>query len=143
MNDTPNPESFLHWLFAPVSNEASKRDIWLWWEKRRLIYNLLVIITGLVCTAACPFFLIHSGHLSGGEDLIEPIALIAAVTVGPVIWNCAYCLGPILDIAAFPQNGRSIGPELLKLGMVFSVLLLSFPTIYWGSVCSKQFSLGS
>ncbi|MBA3858665.1 MAG: hypothetical protein C0507_17300 [Cyanobacteria bacterium PR.3.49] len=127
-NDQNN---LLCWLFEPVEGEASKRKIWMWWEARRLIYNGLVILSGLISFAAYCFFLIGSGHLSPGEDIIEPIALIAAATVGPVVWNCAYCLGPIVDIAAFSATGNILGPVLLKLGMAFSVLLMSFPAIYW------------
>jgi hypothetical protein len=136
----PDQENALGWLFEPLSGAASKRDIWLWWEKRRLVYNLLLMLTGLISFTAYVFFLTHSGRLSQGEDIVEPIALIAAVTVGPILWNCAYCLGPILDIAALSENKRSISPDLLWLGMVLSVLLVSFPAIYWAIMCCHSAS---
>jgi hypothetical protein len=98
------------------------------------------MLTGLISFTAYVFFLTHSGRLSQGEDIVEPIALIAAVTVGPILWNCAYCLGPILDIAALSENKRSIGPDLLWLGMVLSVLLVSFPAIYWAIMCCHSAS---
>lgn len=136
-------DSFQAWLFEPMKDTASKRDIWLWWEARRFIYNGMVVLGGLISFAAYCIFILASGHLSQGEDLIEPIAVIAAVTVGPVIWNCAYCLGPIVDIAAFTLTRKIFGPALLKLGMIFSLLLVGFPALYWAFEFSKTALCGT
>lgn len=126
------------WLFQPLCGEITNKQIWLWWEKRRLFYNGMVIVIALVSFTAYAYFLVYSGHLRPGEDLIEPIAILAGVTVAPVVWNLAYFLGPIADIFIHSVSGKTRGPVLLGLGLLFSVGLVSFPALYWATVWAKH-----
>lgn len=118
-------------LFKQLEAPSSSKEIWLWWEQRRLLYNGICILTAIIAFAAYAFFLTHSGHLSPGEDLIEPIALMAGAIGGPIAWNLAYCLGPAVDIGCYQSSQKIYSAVLLKLGVAFSILLLSAPALYW------------
>lgn len=70
------------WLFQPP--DITPARIWLWWEQRRLIYNAIVLGTTIFSFIAYAFFLSLSGHLSPGEDLIEPIVLLGPIRSAPL-----------------------------------------------------------
>ena len=113
--------------------EVSNRII-VWWEKRRLTYNLIVGITGITSLVLFLFFLFNSGHLKPGEDAIEPMGLMVAVLFGPLIINCFYSLGWIAELILWRLSIRSprIGPALYIAGTSFSIFVLSFPALFWG-----------
>lgn len=125
-------------LFKQLDTPGSNKEIWLWWEQRRLLYNGICIITAIISFAAYSLFLSFSGHLSPGEDLIEPIALMAGVIGGPIAWNLAYCLGPAVDIGFYLSSQKIHSALLLKSGIAFSVLLISLPALYWAFACLQN-----
>lgn len=128
-------------LFKQLDAPSSTKEIWLWWEQRRPLYNGICIITAIIAFAAYAFFLTHSGHLSPGEDLIEPIALMAGVIGGPIAWNLAYCLGPTVDIGCYLSSKNIYSSLLLKSGIAFSVLFLSLPALYWAFACLQNHTI--
>jgi hypothetical protein len=102
-----------------------------WWEIRRIPYNLIVGLFGIICLLLFFFFITKSEYLQPGEDAIEPIGLIAA----PIFINIAYTGGWIGDlfIRLFWRNATGqLSSVLLKVGVGFSLLMISFPAIFWG-----------
>ena len=72
-------------------------------------------------------------ELQGGNDIIEPIAIIVA----PLIINLFYTLGWLVEVATwviFKRKIINLGPMLLRLGVGISVILLSLPTLIWACV---------
>lgn len=72
--------------------------------------------------------------LEPGEDLIEPMALIAA----PFVVNMCYTAGwatELLVRAVYPSMAIGFGPRLFRLGLLLSVVITVLPGIYWGAFC--------
>jgi hypothetical protein len=59
------------------------------------------------------------------------MALLAALILGPISWNVFYCLGPILDFV-FSAAECTCGPQIMKVLILLSVAIISFPAVYWG-----------
>ena len=127
------------WLFKSADYDSTPKQIWRWWEERRLAYNSVVVLTALISLIAFYFFCGTSGKLAPGEDAVEPMGLFLGAFIGPISWNLAYCLGPVCDIALrhFSKQ-RHIGPILLKLGLIFSCLVLCIPSTIWGIIWVQQ-----
>jgi len=107
-------------------------DIVLWWEARRIPYNLIVGGIGLCSLVSFFIAITGSGALEPGEDAVEPIALFAA----PFLINFAYTGGWVLEVMAHLSGGRKarpMGPRLLKLGTAFSLGVVCFPALIWSS----------
>jgi hypothetical protein len=71
-------------------------DAIVWWEKRRLLFNLVLGVLGLGTLIVVA--LVESTFARPGEDFIES----ALIFVGPVLFgvaaNLAYCLGWITEL---------------------------------------------
>lgn len=121
---------FYNWLFAGPMDNGSAWDIIRWWEARRIPYNLVVGATGVLSLALFLFFINSANVLTPGEDAVEPIALVVA----PVIINICYTVGWVVELilkSIFGYRPRT-GPFLLKVGMGFSLLVIFFPSVFWG-----------
>lgn len=122
---------FREWIFFAPKGERSIFAIILWWELRRIPYNLLVGLTGLCSFVLFYFFVSKTNALPAGEDAVEPIALLAA----PFIINFCYTAGWIIEIFSgkpYSKEGRVLGPILLKAGVKFSMVVVWLPAAYWG-----------
>jgi len=121
------------WLFDVSSNKQSPAAIVLWWEARRIPFNLIVGVIGL-CSLLLFFVFIHwAGVLKPGEDAVEPIGLLAA----PVLINIAYTGGWVgqLALRTLRIEFPAVGPTLLRAGLVLSLGVAIFPSAFWGGYC--------
>lgn len=101
-----------------------------WWELRRIPFNIIVGIYGLVCFALFSWGITGSGHLMPGEDAVEPIALLAA----PFVINVLYSLGWLVEVPVRllrPGLSPGLGPLLLKSGLGLGMVVSSLPAAYW------------
>jgi hypothetical protein len=80
---------FMSWLFTSPSSTSSAWRVIAWWEARRIPFNIVIGLYGLVCLLVFFWSIETSGHLPAGEDAVEPIALIFA----PFGINILYTLG--------------------------------------------------
>ena len=119
-------------LFEPLGDECGSKQISRWWADRRAAYNLIVAAFGVLSLLAYLYFWSASNLLTDSEDIVEPMLYPVLVFVFPIGWNACYCLGSITQ-SMIPIEKASLrrksGPALLKLGLVFSMFLLSIPTI--------------
>ncbi len=119
------------WMFTVPPGDRSDLRVILWWEQRRLPYNLIVGSVGLCSLAFFGLAIWKSGGLKPGEDAVEPLALLAL----PILVNVAYTAGWITEIAArrlWPGRAAPIGPALLRIGLVLSIGLELLPSVAWG-----------
>ncbi len=96
-----------------------------WWERRRLVYNLIVGASGLVSVASVSIV----GSFLEGDLFIIPWQPIVAFGV---LANLCYLLGPAAEILIDKLWGRTLlptGPALYRMGLTFSVGLALFPTL--------------
>ena len=117
-------------MFSGPERTASPLTTIAWWEVRRIPFNIMIGMYGLLCLACFYWGIMGSGHLTPGDDAIEPIALLAA----PFVINVLYCLGWLVEVPARllrPGLSPGFGPVLLKSGLGLGLLLSSIPAAYW------------
>jgi len=121
------------WLFAPPPEPRSPWGIILWWELRRVPYNLIVCGLGLLSLAAFLALIGHCGDVPPGEDAFEPIGLFLALIAA----NVCYTAGWVTEIVLLrgEPSEPSIGPRLLRWGLAFSVVVVMLPTMLWAIIC--------
>ena len=117
------------WFFERPDAVISPWNVILWWEKRRIPYNIVIGIVGLISLVIYYFLLETSGYLKPGEDAVEPLVLIIA----PVVINICYTGGWIIELILrlFGLKNMGVGTALLRIGMVISLLFALAPAILW------------
>jgi hypothetical protein len=128
----------INWFFEPQQLPVRWWRIIRWWELRRIPFNLFIGIYGIICLAIFFWGISGCNILKPGEDAIEPLALMAS----PFIANICYTLGWLVELPVrfvYPSLSPNFGPRLLKLGVGFSIIIISFPAVYWGGRRIFQF----
>jgi hypothetical protein len=118
------------WLFSVPETQRSGFDVLVWWELRRIPYNLIVGAVGFIALIIFFMSIVSSGVLGPGEDAVEPLALIFA----PIAINICYCAGWIVESTLriiWPDKQQLFGPVLFKLGLGFSLLVVTLPATIW------------
>jgi hypothetical protein len=105
-------------------------DAIIWWELRRIPFNILILIVGVVSLGS--IILIGSYFVRPGEDVIEPLfALFGAVVYG-VLANLAYTLGWVTELLwswGDTQRTELLRRRVFWLGVAFSVGLTLLPGV--------------
>jgi hypothetical protein len=112
------------WLFQGTEG-ATRPEIFRWWERRRLYYNLYVGIAGVITWWLV--LIAGSAAVKSGVDFEEPIAMIVGPFVYGILANLCYSLGPTCDLVLY--RGRPRVP-LFKAGLIFSLMLTSLPGLW-------------
>ena len=105
-------------------------DVILWWELRRIPYNMIVGLWGLMCLLLYSAAIQGSGHLQAGEDTIEPMGLFVA----PVLVNLCYTIGWPVELLLRkirPDLHAKAGEGLYRAGISFSLVVISLPAVIW------------
>jgi hypothetical protein len=121
---------FWVWFFSKPSEPLTPYSIILWWEKRRIPYNLIVGAIGIISLILFYEFIDLAHELKPGEDAVEPIAILFA----PIFVNICYTAGWIVEILLnnIRHTGSApIGPLLMKLGVGFSIVVALLPSTIW------------
>lgn len=111
----------LRWIFTDIQ-ATNKRDVFRWWEQRRLVYNALLLPVGIITCLLVVF--VGSLAVRPGEDFEEPMMMIIGPPLYAVMANICYTLGPVFDVV-FLRNGTRV--KLFKLGLYFSIFLTAAP----------------
>jgi hypothetical protein len=133
----PRMRYILNWFFSRDCGPQSPWQVILWWETRRFPYNVIIGVAGLISLPLFFLFADASGKIEPGVDVVEPLMLL----VSPIIANIAYSAGWAVELVfrCFLRDGNTPGPLFLKLGVIFSVLVIAAPTAIW--FCIWLFSL--
>ncbi|MBN8420050.1 MAG: hypothetical protein J0L73_14125 [Verrucomicrobia bacterium] len=121
----------IHWLFTAPGKPITPRSIIGWWERRRIAFNAILGIIGFIALLLFTTSIENAGVLQPGEDAVEPVAIV----VVPLIANAAYTGGWLLDCPLRiirPQLSPRFTPRLFRLGLLFSVFVVTFPALLWG-----------
>jgi len=106
-------------------------DTIVWWEIRRIPYNLMLLVLG-ICTIAIVETI--GGHYANpGEDVEEPLGIIFGAIVYGVVANVCYTLGWITEIlwlGTGPDDTKKIRrTRIFWAGVVLSACLTLLPAI--------------
>jgi hypothetical protein len=113
----------------PAPAERRPGAIWLWWEKRRLAYNVWVGSAGLVTVLVGAVISLLPPAPLGPPPLSViwiPIAIFGALA------NVFYTSGAVIEVLVNKVWGHQVlpvGPALYRMGLTFSVGLALFPTL--------------
>jgi hypothetical protein len=105
-------------------------DAVVWWERRRIPYNLMLLVSGAVSFAVILF--VGARLVNPGEDVIEPLAVIFGAVVYFVGANVAYTLGWITELLW--SGGDTSRTEMRRAvvyrkGVIFSIVLTVLPAV--------------
>jgi hypothetical protein len=131
-------------LFKRESPALSSGEAILWWESRRIPYNLIVGTAGLCTCIACLIlaliaeFYFHSDF--GMPD--PPIFGIFIVILYGIMANICYTAGWIVELLLrrlSPNEASTFAENTFFLGLVFSVVLTLSPAVIIGFVGFVKF----
>jgi len=121
---------FVRWFFAIPPDGQSPWQVVVWWEKRRIPFNIVIGSYAVVCLAGFLWAIITSGTLKPGEDAIEPLALLVA----PLGINILYTLGWLVELPSrrfLSHLTPQFGPILLAAGTGLGLFLITIPAVLW------------
>jgi hypothetical protein len=104
------------------------RDAIVWWERRRLAFNLIVLMAG-----ACTIFVLRvcgSLLVRLGADVIEPSGLLPGILVYALGVNICYTLGWVTELLWSDGDTSRTGalrPTVYRWGLTFSVAVTLLP----------------
>jgi hypothetical protein len=117
--------SLIETLFPVPDYRRTPASLLRWWESRRLFYNKVVGMTGLVTLAGV--IVMHPDR----ANFFAPGMVVAVLAYG-VCANICYSLGWLAEMLASRIWGRQapdMGPLLFREGLVLSVGLTLFPLL--------------
>lgn len=120
-------------FFNVPSEERSSLQIILWWEIRRIPFNILIGILGLISLILVYVFVDKSVTGHPGEDIVEPLSVFAA----PFAINFCYTFGWITELSLgriWKSREPKLASKLLRFGIIFSVFVISLPPLISGII---------
>ncbi len=126
----PNSEVVITWLFRAPKTIPSWWEVVLWWELRRIPYNVIVAILGIIGWLSLFWLLNLANELKPGDDVMEPVLIIVLV---PLI-NILYTFGWMFELFCrlFDKKTElNAGPILFGMGVAFSACVIFFPSVLW------------
>lgn len=115
------------------SRDVVNPNVWQtigWWEVRRVPYNLLVGIAGVITGAVCFITALACEHFLG-EPIGAPNAFTFFVVLAyGITANVCYTAGWIAELIVqklWPEEGKAFGKISFFLGLIFSILLTLAP----------------
>jgi hypothetical protein len=106
-------------LLTVHKKDRSNFQILLWWEKRRILYNLIVLCSGIASMTVMYTVV----KLKPGEDMQEPITILGFV----FLCNLCYTLGWITEISG--EKSETYGPKTFKIGLYFTLFWVFLPAV--------------
>ena len=106
----------------PFTN-ADVRDVFVRWEKLRILYNLIVGLVGAVGVADAVLDL--AGMLEHSTEVMKAPVLVVGIVCYGIGANVCYFLGPIIEsyVRWLGLRVRHVTQTLFIVGTVLSVLL--------------------
>lgn len=101
----------------------------LWWEARRIPYNIAVGIVGFLSVAV--LLALGPRVTNPDEPLFSPFLLFGGILVYGVGANICYTAGWIMELVIRQfgtQSTDKFAQNAFKSGLIFSCLLTSLPT---------------
>lgn len=117
--------SLIDRLYPLPDYHRSSLSLLRWWESRRLFYNRVVGMTGLV--TLCGMFVL----VPDGPDFFAPGLGLAVLAYG-VMANVCYSFGWLAEMVAravWGSRAPDLGPFLFREGLIFSVGVTTLPLL--------------
>jgi hypothetical protein len=121
-------------LFQRPESLETPRQIIFWWEKRRIFYNLIVGLAGLL-TCVLTFCIAFYSEKKFGEPIglpDPPIFAIFGIILYGIAANFCYTGGWCFELIArtiWKNQAQHFGEILFTFGLLFSLILTILPAI--------------
>ena len=112
-------------LLKVKTEDRNVFQIIIWWELRRILYNIIVLICGILSLLIMMSAASGRVELAPGEDFYEPIM----IPIFAVLCNFGYSLGWLTEI--FIKRSLTYGTRMFKVGLYFTLFWVFLPTIIW------------
>lgn len=123
---------FTEWFFSASNDVRSFREIILWWEIRRIPYNIIIGSIGFIGFLFF-YFSLRATHISSKEIAGEPLELNMFALIGfPIALNLCYTLGWIVEAAlgkVWDDDRFSLASRMMRFGMDISLFIVLVPTV--------------
>jgi hypothetical protein len=123
-----------HWHLMLYGDAVgtSRWDLVKWWEARRIRYNLILFLIGMMSI----FLVVVAGSyaVKPGVDFEEPLGFILIPPIYGILANICYSFGPLVD---WIKNNGQPSRRLFKAGLYFSMLLTALPGL-WALFCAAR-----
>lgn len=129
--------NFIKWLLTVSDESRSVLNIITWWEIRRIVYNIVGGIAGLISLVLFLYFVSHSGKVPPGEQILNPMVLLFLF----VFLNLAYSAGAFVEVVlklVAKSEHKKIGPLFFILGQLVALFFIFLPTVVWGVLWLKH-----
>lgn len=126
-----NLKKFIAWFFFAPNAERSVFQVIVWWEIRRIPYNLFIGFVGFISLILFFIFADATNKIPAGDDFVEPMAIFFA----PFAINFCYTFGSIVEIIfgrIWKREDESLASRLLKFGVGVSLFIVLAPSGFWG-----------
>jgi len=116
--------------FLQLKNKERKWfQIIIWWEIRRILYNIIILIAGILSIIIILLAMILVDYpsrvqIKEGEDFIEPFAIPMFL----ILSNIFYTLGWLIEL--FIKRSLNFGPKMFKIILFFTFFRIFFPSIH-------------
>ncbi|MBP6335891.1 MAG: hypothetical protein KA444_10510 [Bacteroidia bacterium] len=107
------------------SVDRSTFQIIIWWELRRILYNAIVLIGGILSILIMLTAASGRVRLEPGEDFYEPMM----IPVFAFLCNFGYTLGWVTEV--FKKPSLTYGPKMFRRGLYFTLFWIFLPTTIW------------
>ncbi|AKD04082.1 hypothetical protein PKOR_14495 [Pontibacter korlensis] len=111
--------NLLNPLLAVKYEDRNALEIIGWWELRRPLYNVIVLVCGLISMSIMSLMV----KLEPWEDIVEPIVVLGFA----FLCNLGYTLGWISEI--MNVKTKTFGPKLFKVGLYFTLFWVFLPAL--------------
>jgi hypothetical protein len=105
-------------------------DAIVWWEIRRIPYNLILLVAGILTIAIILFI---GGHfVKPGEDVIEPLGMLFGGICYGIAANLLYTLSWITEIlwsGGDTSRTQVLRSKVFRKGLIFSIIITFLPAV--------------
>jgi hypothetical protein len=105
-------------------------DAIAWWEIRRVPFNLLVLVAGVL--SGITLELIGSRFVNPGEDVVEPFGIVFWAVAYAISANICYSLGWITELLwswGDTTRTEALRPKIFRWGMIISAAVTLLPGV--------------
>ncbi len=114
-------------LFSRSERVDGRWKIIVWWEFRRIPYNLIVAASGLISGTVALGFEFAAENVTGESFLPDsPLFVAFFIAAYAIMANICFMLGWVIELLAqhiWHERAEHIGEISFALGTVFSVML--------------------
>ena len=116
---------YLNKLLQVKTEDRNLFQVIVWWDLRRILYNIIVLIAGILSLIIMITAASGRVHLEPGEDFFEPIV----IPIFAVLCNMGYTLGWLTEV--FIKRSATYGPKMFKRGLYFTLFWIFLPSTIW------------